>query len=133
MAFGKAGKVKRQTGVRAELFENILIVTDGEQTETNYFQGLRDSFPNELRRKIRIKIINRIDTEDLIQVALKEAREDATFRETWIVFDRDDRPNDFDSIIGKAKKNDIRVGWSNPCIEIFFHAYFGRMPNNYVS
>ena len=133
MAFGKAGKIKRQAGIRPELFENILIVTDGEQTETNYFQGLRDSFPDDLRRKIRIKIISQIDTEDLISVALRAAREDATFRETWIVFDRDDRPSDFDSIIVKAKKNEIRIGWSNPCIEIFFHAYFGKMPNNSVS
>ena len=22
------------------------------------------------------------------------------------------------------------MAWSNPCIEIFFHAYYGRMPNN---
>ena len=108
-------------------------MTDGEQTETNYFEGLKNSFPEELRRKIRIKVISQIDTEDLISVAMKEAREDATFRKIWIVFDRDDRPNDFDTIIAKAEKNGIKIGWSNPCIEIFFHAYYGFMPNNYVA
>ena len=133
MAFRRAGKTKRRVGFRPQLFENILIVTDGEQTETNYFEGLKNSFPEELRRKIRIKDISQIDTEDLISVAMKEAREDATFREIWIVFDRDDRPNDFDTIIAKAEKNGIKIGWSNPCIEIFFHAYYGFMPNNYVA
>ena len=108
MAFRRAGKTKRRVGFRPQLFENILIVTDGEQTETNYFEGLKNSFPEELRRKIRIKVINQIDTEDLISVAMKEAREDATFREIWIVFDRDDRPNDFDTIIAKAEKTESK-------------------------
>ena len=45
MDFRKAGRNKRKIDSRRQLFENILIVTDGEQTETNYFTGLRDSFP----------------------------------------------------------------------------------------
>lgn len=51
MALGKPGKKNRKTRTRRELFENLLIVTDGEKTETNYFQGLRDSFPDELKKK----------------------------------------------------------------------------------
>lgn len=35
----------------------------------------------------------------------------------------------FDEIIAKADKNDINVGWSNPCIEIWFFSYFGRIPS----
>lgn len=104
MAFGKAGRSKRKTGVRQPLFENVLIVTDGEETEINYFNGLKSSFPEELRRKIRIKIINKINTQELIDVTLKILREDPTFREAWIIFDRDDREKDFDLIISKAKK-----------------------------
>lgn len=133
MAFGKAGRSKRKTGVRQPLFENVLIVTDGEETEINYFNGLKSSFPEELRRKIRIKIINKINTQELIDVTLKILREDPTFREAWIIFDRDDREKDFDLIISKAKKNGIFPGWSNPCIEVFFHAYFGKMPNHHTS
>ena len=45
----------------------------------------------------------------------------------WIVFDRDQVVG-FDEIIAEAEKNDIRVGWSNPCFEIWMYAYFGVMP-----
>ena len=34
----------------------------------------------------------------------------------------------FDNIIEQAEKRDIHVGWSNPCIELWFSAYFGEMP-----
>ncbi len=132
MAFGKAGKSKRRANSRRELFENILIVTDGEATETNYFSGLRDSFPVELRRKIRIRIVPEVNTQDLVETTLAELRKDPAVREAWIVFDRDNRPEDFDTVISKAKRNGINVGWSNPCIEIFFHAYYGKMPRNEV-
>ena len=36
-------------------------------------------------------------------------------------------PN-FDEIIESATKQGIHVAWSNPCIEIWFYAYFGAMP-----
>lgn len=39
MGLGRAGGNPRKQGCRRELFENILIVTDGEKTETNYYQG----------------------------------------------------------------------------------------------
>ena len=48
------------------------------------------------------------------------------YGEPWIVFDRD-RVIHFDQIIENAKQEGVNVGWSNPCIEIWFDAYFGRM------
>ena len=130
MSIGKAGKNKRRIGVRRQLFENLLIVTDGDETETNFFNGLRSSFEPELQKKISIKVVGKINTQDLIETALRLLREDATIREPWIVFDCDNRPEDFDMIISKATAKGIHVAWSNPCIEIFFHAYYGKMPNN---
>lgn len=130
MGLGRAGGNPRKQGCRRELFENILIVTDGEKTETNYFQGLKNSFPEAVRNKISIKILDKLNTQELVGRALKAQREDPREREIWIVFDKDNRPDDFDRIISNAKKHGINVAWSNPCIEIFFHAYYGRMPNN---
>ena len=49
------------------------------------------------------------------------------YSEIWIVFDRD-RVKGFDDMISEAVSKGIHVGWSNPCIEIWFHAYFGSMP-----
>lgn len=45
----------------------------------------------------------------------------------WIIFDRDKVYN-FDDIIHQAEAQGISVGWTNPCIEEWFNAYFGAMP-----
>ncbi|WP_418666051.1 RloB family protein [Allofournierella sp.] len=37
----------------------------------------------------------------------------------------------FDQIIETAKREGVRAGWSNLCIEIWFDAYFGKM-HSYV-
>lgn len=103
-----------------------IIVTDTKETEKNYLEGLRESIPQELRDRLVIKV-QRARTQDLVDVALELASTSPTYREIWIVFDRDQVKN-FDEIIKKANKNDIKVGWSNPCIEIWFYAYFGSMP-----
>ena len=34
----------------------------------------------------------------------------------------------FDEIIRQAEDKGINVGWTNPCIEEWFNAYFGAMP-----
>ena len=44
------------------------------------------------------------------------------------MFDRDEVPN-FDKIIKEAEEKGIGAAWSNPCLEIWFSAYFGKMPN----
>ena len=102
------------------------IATDTEETEKNYLYGLRDSLPQELQGRIVIKV-SPTETETLISTC-EEADVDPQYRQCWIVFDRD-RVVDFDKIIEDAASKDIRVGWSNPCIEIWFDAYFGKMPN----
>ena len=84
MSIGKAEKNKRRIGVRRQLFENLLIVTDGDETETNFFNGLRSSFEPELQKKINIKIVGKINTQDLIETTLRLLRENATIREPWI-------------------------------------------------
>ncbi len=52
---------------------------------------------------------------------------EAQYRIPWIVFDRD-QVEGFDKIIAEAEKKGIQTGWSNPCFEIWMHAYFGTMP-----
>jgi len=102
------------------------IVTDTNETERNYMLGLRESIPEELQGKLVIKV-SRAKTEELIDEAQKMASLHPQFGEIWIVFDRDE-VGDFDKIIAKAQERNINVGWSNPCIEIWFSAYFGVMP-----
>lgn len=102
-----------------------IVVTDAKATEENYLYGLRDSLPRELQGRIVIKV-SRAKTDELVNSCKSQASLEPQYGEPWIVFDRD-RVTRFDEIIQRARKEGIRVGWSNPCIEIWFDAYFGQM------
>ena len=99
-------------------FLRLLIVTDTKETEQNYMIGLRDSIPKELQGKLVIKVC-KVKTVELVSEALNMASLQPQYGEPWIVFDRD-QVKDFDKIITTALENGIHVGWSNPCIEIWF-------------
>ena len=63
----------------------------------------------------------------MIDKCLEMTAYDAQYRLPWIVFDRDE-VKDFDEIIREAESFGIRVGWSNPCFEIWMYSYYGTMP-----
>jgi hypothetical protein len=108
-----------------------LVVTDAQATEVNYLNGFRDSIPVELRDRLVIKVIT-TPTSDLLEKCLELAAVEPQYRKPWIVFDRD-KVKDFNQIIADAGHRSVHVGWSNPCLEIWFHAYFGDMPVNTMS
>ena len=103
------------------------IVTDTDQTEKNYLEGLRDSIPEDLKGKLVIKV-SKSRTVDLVKTCKEGVSLYPQYCEPWIVFDSD-QVKDFDGIVKKAIQNNIYVGWSNPCLEIWLYAYFGSMPN----
>lgn len=103
-----------------------LIVTDTEATERCFFNGLRQTVPEDLRNKLVIKVVE-TKTCSMIDKCLELTAYDAQYRIPWIVFDRD-KVQGFDEIISEATSKGIRVGWSNPCFEIWMFAYFGSMP-----
>ncbi len=101
------------------------IVTDARETEENYLYGLRDSLPRELRGRIVIKV-SKAKTQELVKSCKEQAALEPQYGQPWIVFDRD-RVMNFDEIIAQAQREGVHAGWSNPCIEIWFDAYFGKM------
>jgi len=105
-----------------------IVVTDAKETEVNYLNGFRDAIPPELRNRLVIKVIT-ASTYDLLAKCMELAAIEPQYRKPWIVFDRDMVKN-FDKIISDSQRLNINTGWSNPCIEIWFHAYFGDMPVN---
>ena len=123
---GKRNDRNRRTGTRIPELGYYLIVTDTEETEKNYFEGLRDSIPSELKDRLVIKV-EKAKTVDLVEKALELTSKESQYRILWIVFDRD-QVKDFDGIIREAEGNGVRTGWSNPCFEIWMYAYFGEMP-----
>ncbi|MGN1032067.1 MAG: RloB family protein [Intestinibacter sp.] len=123
----RLGKRKKRTiNQREPELGYYLIFTDTEETEKNYFEGLRDSIPSKYENNLTIKV-KKTGTYDLVDDCKQESSQHPQYAIPWIVLDRDEVKN-FDSLIEKASKNNINVGWSNPCIEIWFEAYFGKMP-----
>lgn len=119
-------KTREQLSKRVPELGYYFIVTDTNETEQNYMYGLRDSIPQSIQEKLVIKVV-KSRTVDLVDKAISLAALNPQYSEVWIVFDRDQVKN-FDNIISEALKRGMHVGWSNPCIEIWFHAYFGSMP-----
>ncbi len=117
---------KRETAMRrVPDLGYYIIVTDAKETEKNYLYGLRDLLPKDLQGRIVIKV-STAKTDELVDICKSQASLEPQYGEPWIVFDRD-RVTRFDEIIQKAYKEGINTGWSNPCIEIWFDAYFGQM------
>ena len=127
----RAGRRKGRNAcfaTREPVLGYYLIVTDTDETEKNYFEGLKNSIPPEIRERIVIKVEKAKTTYSLVDRTIELCSTQAQQRIPWIVFDRDE-VKDFDGIIQRAERNDIQVGWSNPCFEIWMYAYFGEMPN----
>lgn len=117
---------EQRNKVRAPELGYYLIVTDTEATERCYFNGLHDSLPYEIQDKLVIRVVE-TKTRNMLDKCMELTAYEAQYRMPWIVFDRD-QVKDFDVIIHEAREKGIRVGWSNPCFEIWIYAYFGSMP-----
>ena len=116
---------------------NYLIVCEGEQTEPNYFKGLK--------KKINEKYSNKVDiikpeikirgtgknTMDLVNYTEKFINhENKEYGQVWVVFDKDDySDNQFDEAI---KKCDYNVAWSNPNFELWLLSQL-KPVTNYIS
>lgn len=125
----RAGKRKdrnQRVGTRVPELGYYLIVTDTKETEKNYFEGIRDSIPKDLKDRLVIKV-EKAKTVEMVERVREIVDKESQYRIPWIVFDRD-QVKDFDGIIQMAEKSSIGVGWSNPCFEIWLYAYFGEMP-----
>ena len=105
-----------------------LIITDAEQTEKNYFEGIKNSIPDSLKNDLQIKIYSNKALVKIIDFAAEQRNKDERFRNIWLVFDRDEVKN-FDKLIEVAKKNKMNVAWSNPCFEIWLMSYFKNLEN----
>lgn len=116
-------KVRRQAFQRMRL-GHYIIFTDTKETEKNYLTGLKNNMENP--ENLRIEVIKARPNE-LVSKCLEKTALATNNAQPWIVLDRDQLES-FDSIIESAKANGIAVGWSNPCIEVWFFAYFKKIP-----
>lgn len=117
----------RMVETRQTLLGCYYIYTDTEATEKNYFEGLRNSLPENIRRRLKISVVKVKQEKFINKIKQDRSYNPQLIEKYWIVFDRDEVQN-FDKIITMAEKEGIEVGWSNPCFEVWMHSYFGEMP-----
>ena len=104
-----------------------LIVCEGEATEPNYFEGLKQDLAKGVLTAYQIDIEGTgRNTQSLVDEALrlKATYEKDTARPVdnlWIVFDRDNfAANDFNNAIHRCAKSRTVIGcaWSNEAFEL---------------
>ncbi len=102
----------------------IRIYTEGESTEPNYFNAIKD----ELRlSEIDIKV-NGLghNTIALVEYVIDRKNETSSTDEDtewWVVFDKDDFGR-FNEAIEKAESEGIKVAYSNESFELWFILHF---------
>ncbi|MCB2362357.1 RloB family protein [Clostridium estertheticum] len=107
---------------------NYLIVTEGIETEVNYFNRIKARIELAYKNEINVdKVILKVhgtgrSTKVLVKEAIKK-RSLSTYSEVWVIFDKDDNI-DFDEAIALAKKEDLNVAWSNECFELWLLLHF---------
>ncbi len=127
-------RLDRPTGRRTPR-KRVLIVCEGQVTEVEYFEGIRDYFrslPVEIRA-CKIVGLGR-DPGSLVAYAIrerdkkdKEARgqRDANlaYDEVWCVVDVDDHST-LDQAVSAARKGQVNLAVSHPCFELWILYHF---------
>ncbi|MDD4409836.1 MAG: RloB family protein [Candidatus Pacebacteria bacterium] len=114
--------------------KKIVILTEGTETEPNYFTSKSKEIEESIRRKgIKIEIKGKaFNTLSLVDYAISYIEKegiDLSIDDCWVVFDKDsfDKAggrNRFDDAINKAKANNIKVAYSNESFELWFLLHF---------
>jgi len=131
---------KRKLNVRTKRMY-YLIVCEGEATEPNYFEGLKQDLPKGVLTAYQIDIEGTgRNTQSLVDEALrlKTAYEKNTTRpvdKLWVVFDRDSfAAKDFNNAIVRCAQNAPVIGcaWSNEAFVLWYLLHF-HYYNNAIS
>lgn len=118
--------------------EYHLIVTEGTDTEPEYFGSIKDVINKKYPEKIKLDVYGEGDnTISLFQKAKTRAEESSNvYKHVWIVYDTDDFPADhIDSVLQSCDtdSNDettFHAVWSNQCIELWFLLHFSYMQSD---
>ena len=112
--------------------EYHLIITEGTDTEPNYFEEIRRIINGKYSDRIVLKVEGKGDnTLNLFEKARKSADGPNDYKHVWIVYDTDDFPADHINRTAELCKNTegdptcFHAIWSNQCIELWFLLHFG--------
>tara|TARA_B110000908_G_scaffold162076_1_gene207101 strand:- start:4 stop:684 length:681 start_codon:yes stop_codon:yes gene_type:complete len=125
-----AHKRKRNTKSKRKYF---LIVCEGEKTEPNYFESLKNDLPKGVLTSCRIDVEGTgRNTLSLVEesIKMKERLENETslsIDKIWVVFDRDSfEPDNFNEAINLCKNSlpEIGCAWTNEAFELWYLLHF---------
>ena len=105
--------------------QRFLIFCEGEKTEPNYFGKFRVP-----QLVVQVEGLGMV-TISLVKKAL-ELRDqyEEKYDQTWCVFDKDDfLDQDFNEAINLAKRNGMKVAYSNQSFELWYVLHFSFMHN----
>jgi hypothetical protein len=123
---------KRKKDIRNKR-KYYLIVCEGEKTEPNYFQGLKDDLPKGVLTYYQIDIEGTgRSTQSLVDEALRlqqlyEQENNRPIDRLWVVFDRDSfSANDFNNAVLRCQNSKPEIGcaWSNEAFELWYLLHF---------
>jgi len=121
---------KRNTKSKRKYF---LIVCEGEKTEPNYFESLKNDLPKGVLTSCRIDVEGTgRNTLSLVEesIKMKERLENETslsIDKIWVVFDRDSFDQDnFNEAINLCKNSTPEIGcaWTNEAFELWYLLHF---------
>jgi RloB-like protein len=142
---GKKAKIsnaKKMSHDRSELPRNVgfklkrkyfLIVCEGEKTEPNYFNALKNALPKGVLAVYDFKIDGTgYNAESLVNKAIDlkttwENQIDRTIDKLWVVFDRDSfKPEVFNKAIQMClnKAPTVEAAWTNEAFELWYLLHF---------
>lgn len=129
----KGMRRKRKESNIARKPYRYLIICEGGKTEPNYFRGIKQRI--DMKYREYIDVFDRIEididgtgrnTQDLVNYAIKKrSLSEIPYGHTWVIFDKDEFTDEqFNNAIRQAIANDIKVGWSNESVELWFLLHF---------
>ncbi len=130
-------KKRRDKAIRLQP-EYHLIVTEGTQTEPQYFQVVKNIVNRKYRDKIQMDIFGEGDnTLSLFEKARRRtSRNPNGYKHVWVVYDTDDFPADYINrteqlcIESSTEDTQYHAIWSNQCIELWYLLHFSFFQTN---
>ena len=124
-------KKRRDKAIRIQP-EDHLIVTEGTETEPQYFQAVKDIINRKYRDKIQLDVFGEGDnTLSLFEKAKSRVSQNANgYKHVWIVYDTDDFPADHINrtaeLCVQNSTDDMQYHaiWSNQWIELWDLMHF---------
>lgn len=130
-------KKRRDKAIRIQP-EYHLIVTEGIETEPQYFKSIKDIINRHHRDRIQLAICGEGDnTLGLFEKAKKRAEQNPNgYKHVWVVYDTDEFPADHINRTAElcrqksTSETQYHAIWSNQCIELWYLLHFSFLQSD---